>query len=424
MLNRIRRVPTILALAVLLFGLIGGTLFAKFGLGTFVGGKKISEPNSIRVSNITDSLTSISWITENASFGYIKYGLAGKTLNNVVYDDRTTSDEYKLHHITIRGLSPESKYDFVIVSQGHEYKNEGKPFEFETFAVSSLSQLGPATGRVTLKNGNSATGSIVFSQLIGATLLSTLVKSDGSWVQPLNISYDTVTKFPVSDGGLKKLNLYVIDPNGDEAQALIDTDHDFPAPNIVIGQKNNFLGNKPGVKGSDVLGDSNQKQDLGFTLLQPMDNQAISSFRPLIRGKGEPGQKITIVVESKPQAVVVVVDDRGNWQWTPFRDLAPGLHTVTAKTTNLQGNAVTEVRRFIVLKSGSQVLAESTPSASITPSPTAVPTVIPSPTPIFSSPTPATTEGVPISGSATYVLLFAGLGLGLVIISTRNLLAR
>lgn len=422
MLNRIRRVPKILALVVLLIGISSGALFAKFGLGTFTGGKKISEPTSIRISNVTDSLASISWITENASSGYIKYGLAGKTLKSVAYDDKTTgdiSDEYKIHHITIRGLSPESKYSFVIISQGREYKNEGKLFEFETFAVSSLSQLKPATGRVTLKNGDSATGSIVFLQLTGATLLSTLVKSDGSWVQPLNISYDMATKLPVSDEGLKKLNLYVIDPNGDEAQALIDTDHDFPAPDIVIGEKNNSHSDKPNVDVPVVLGDSSQEQDLGFVLLQPVDNQAISSSRPLIRGKGEPGQKITVVVESKPQAAVVVVDNRGNWQWTPFRDLAPGIHTVTAKTTNLQGKVITEERRFIVLKSGSQVLAESTPSASLTPSPT----VIPSPTPIFSSPTPATTEGVPVSGNVTYVLLFAGLGLGLVIISTRNLLA-
>ena len=417
MLEQKRKVPTLLGLVVLLLGIGGGIFFAEYSLDFFSSSKVRSEPVNIRVSNTTDSLVSISWLTETATEGNVRYGLHGKAIENTSHDDRvlnTNLDKYTLHHVTIRGLDPESRYQFVVTAEGQEYNNDGKPYEFETFVAATLSQLGPATGEVKLANGESATGSIVFSQLDGATLLSTLVGQDGSWVQPLNIAYDIASKQPVSEGEAKTLNLYVLSQDGKEAQVLTDTDHDFPAPAIIIGQRYNFLTQKTSTEETAVLGDSTTDKALGFAILQPTDNQAVNSVRPLIRGKGKPGQKVTVIVESKPQAAVVTVDERGDWQWTPFRELVPGLHTVTVKTVGVNGENISEARRFIVLKSGSQVLAESTPSASVTP--TAVPTVISTPTPIFSSPTPATTEGTPISGNGTYALALMGLGFGLLLV--------
>jgi len=423
MLEQKRRVPTILGLVVLLFGIGGGIFFAEYSLNIFNQDKEIIEPSNVRVSNVTDSLASVSWLTDTATVGYIKYGFEGKSLDELAYDDRAEDsdlDKYTLHHVTARGLQPESKYQFVVVINEKEYNNQGKPYGFETFSVAKIGQLGPATGEVKLANGDSAAGSIIYSQLNGATLLSTLVNPDGSWVQPLNISYDLESKLPVANVETRILNIYVLAPNGNKAQALIDTDHDFPAPAIVIGQRHDFLSSKTSSTDAVVLGDTDVASGLDFTLLQPVDNQALNSTRPLIRGKGEPGQKVTVIVESKPQAAVVTVDDRGNWQWTPFRDLMPGLHTVTVKSVSAEGKNVSEARRFIVLKSGSQVLAESTPSASLTPSPTGVlsitPTIITSPTPIFSSPTPATTSGTPISGNISYVVLLLGIGLGLALL--------
>ena len=419
MLEHKRKVPTLLGLVVLLLGIGGGIFFAEYSLDFFSTGKINSEPVNIRVSNTTDSLASISWLTEAATEGNVKYGLFDKTIGNTAHDDRvsnTNLDKYTLHHVTIRGLDPESRYQFVITADGKEYNDDGKPYEFETFAVATLSKLGPATGEVKLVNGQPATGSIVFSQISGATLLSTLVGLDGSWVQPLNIAYDTASKQPVLDNEAKTLNLYVLSQDGKESQVLTDTDHDFPAPAIVIGQRYNFLTQKTSAVETAVLGDSTTDQASGFAILQPTDNQAVVSVRPLIRGKGKPGQKVTVIVESKPQAAVVSVDERGDWQWTPFRELVAGLHTVTVKTVGADGENISEARRFIVLKSGSQVLAESTPSASLTPSPSVVPTVISTPTPIFSSPTPATTEGTPISGNATYTLVLVGLGFGLLLV--------
>jgi len=117
MLEQKRKVPTLLGLVVLLLGIGGGIFFAEYSLDFFSSSKVRSEPVNIRVSNTTDSLVSISWLTETATEGNVRYGLHGKAIENTSHDDRvlnTNLDKYTLHHVTIRGLDPESRYQFVV----------------------------------------------------------------------------------------------------------------------------------------------------------------------------------------------------------------------------------------------------------------------------------------------------------------------
>ena len=121
MVEQKRKIPTIVALAILVFGVIGGIIFAESSLKFVNRSKDKNAPIDIRITNITSSLTSISWITDSATEGYINYAPTGTSIKDmsVAKDDRLSTynnNKYFTHHITLRNLSPLTEYEFVINS--------------------------------------------------------------------------------------------------------------------------------------------------------------------------------------------------------------------------------------------------------------------------------------------------------------------
>lgn len=433
--RKTRRIPTILALLILLFGVGGGIFLAESSLQFVSRAGTQSKPREIRVTNRTSSMATISWITEDKTLGVVRYGIDGESLTKLVVDDRMLSSEdglFTTHHVTLRNLEAQTRYAFVIQSDNKKYDDKGEPYTFTTFSPGELSDIEPAYGEILLPNNESAVGSIVYLNLTGGEPLSTLVKESGSWLIPLNIAYDTSSSLPMADVGSRKVELFIRSPTTDVAQAVTDTDHDSPVPTIVIGKRYDFRLKAEVAKAEpEILGRrDSQRRELSFKIIQPEEQQAISSPRPLIRGKGFPGQKVSIIVESLPQRAVVTVDSRGDWSWTPPRHLKPGIHKVTVIAIDSEGKQIMLKRNFRILPSGSSVLGEATPSATLaptpeevsptpttptsTPTPTLVPTgptSTPTPTPVFALPTPTPTAAPDFeTGSLTPTILFIGVG--------------
>lgn len=425
-----RRIPTILALLILLFGVGGGIFLAESSLQFVSRAGTQSKPHEIRVTNKTSSMATVSWITDEKTLGVVTYGIDGESLDRLAVDDRMLSSENGLsttHHITLRNLEPQTRYAFVIQSDNKNYDDRGKPYTFTTFSRGELSDIEPAYGEVFLPNNEPATGSIVYLNLEEGEPLSTLVKESGSWLIPLNIAYNTSSGLPMADVGSRKVELFIRSSTIDVAQAVTDTDHDSPVPTIVVGKRYDFrLKAQIAKVEPEVLGRRDlQRREISFAIIQPEEQQAISSPRPFIRGKGFPGQKVSIIIESLPQRAVVTVDSRGDWSWTPFRNLEPGIHKVTVIAIDSEGKQIQLARHFRVLPSGSSVLGEATPSATLAPTPVEVsptstitptlvptgPTSTPTPTPVFALPTPTPTEAPDFeTGSLTPTILFIGVG--------------
>lgn len=409
MVEQKRKIPAGLVILILAFGIIGGIFFAETSLKLVLRKDQGATPKDIRLTNITDSITSVTWVTKKEAEGRVFYAIFGTPANKmqIAQDDRakkTTNKLFKTHHITIRNLIAETTYEFIIESDGKKYLNVKKPYQFTTYKSGKLSDLSPASGRILFPNLEPAKNSIVYLEIPDSQLLSSVVNSEGRWVIPLNIAYKPETKLPVKKQ-IQTINIFALSPTEETAQAVVDTGNDSPVPDIIIGKKFNFLASK------DLLGAETKKpQADNISIIQPQEKQSFSSFRPLIRGKGIIGESVSIIVESSQQSGAASVDQRGNWSWAPKNNLLPGEHKVTIKTRDGEGNQISLTRRFFVLKSGTKILGESTPSATLAPSPSPSAT----PTTVFATPVPTISTTPPVSGNITPIILLVTFGVFLV----------
>lgn len=437
-----RRIPTVIALLILLIGLGGGIFLAESTLRFFSPSDQETRPQDIQLTNRTASMATISWLTTKNSVGYIEYGLVNGPMKAIGVDDRTRKHGRTIysttHHITLNHLVPEQKYQFVIRSEGKRYDDRSKPYIFTTLPRQNLAQINPVYGTVTLPDANPAGGTIVYLTLEDAEPLSALVKPSGHWLIPLNIAHSREDKLPFTTIEGKKIELIIRKSPTEVAQAIADTRTINPLQTIVIGKTYDFRVQTTAQQpvAPDILGASLSETTDYITvdIIQPEHEQALTSNRPLIRGKGIPGKSVSITLESIPQSATVSVDKRGNWSWTPLQKLSPGTHTVTIQTYDQTGKLVNITRKFTVLPSGSRVLGEATPSATQTPSPTTTltpspsptvsatiqptltptltptPTLSPTPTTVFEIPTPTATEagGIQAGYFTPTLLLLSG----------------
>ncbi|MFH1967481.1 MAG: hypothetical protein ABIJ03_03160 [Patescibacteria group bacterium] len=194
-----KRIPTILGLSVLVIGLVAGILI--FGQGTGVFSPRATPettPKQVVISNITERGFTVSFVTDETTPGYVKYGLKDNSLKERVGDDRDQIrgiiSDYKLHHITVSGLGEDTQYFFILgTGTGDHYKNSGQDSaNKETYMVSTAKRGGVAPsaktvyGSVVTQGGVPANGAIVYALLEGALPMSSLVKESGSWAIPLS----------------------------------------------------------------------------------------------------------------------------------------------------------------------------------------------------------------------------------------------
>lgn len=207
-----KRIPTIVGLLVLLGALVSGLLFFGDGTGVFAPRATAeTTPKNIRITNLTDSGFTVTFFTEKATSGFVKYGTDPAKLNSQISDDRDqlsgTVEDYNLHHITVRGLESARDYFFILGTDSKtEYDNEGEPFSIKIPAKIS-SQMPPAItvyGSISREGGTPAEGSVVYLSSEKMGDLSALVKGSGSWAVPLSQS---LNKEGTDYAGLEEVDL-------------------------------------------------------------------------------------------------------------------------------------------------------------------------------------------------------------------------
>lgn len=457
-----KRFPTIIGLGLLLLGVGAGIFLVGEGAGGFL--PRASEdaiPKQVRITNVTDTTYSVSFITDAASPGYVQYGTSEDETNIQVRDDRdqltSTAGVTRTHHITVRGLQADTQYYFKIGTGSRTlFDNNGLAFKVRT--ARRLAQPPPArTAYGTIKNaaGNPATGSIVYVVVNGAAPLSSLVQQNGSWAVSLT---QLRTRDLSSEQPLRDSDSVQIQVQGERTGELIDitalvseldplrelsfgsdntaatptpSTQVTPAPVVTpTPQSGSGLGALVGSGGTPSIPDD-------VVVVYPAkEGETISTTKPEFFGEAPANAYVQIQVHSETvYAGVAQADASGNWKWSPPAGLEPGSHTVTVTYTDAAGKQQSVQRTFIVQANTGSTLPAfvSTPSGTLTsptpsPSPIALasptPTPTPTPTPKL-SPTPtslvATSAAQPVSGStATTVSMFllgiscigAGIGFG------------
>ncbi len=410
-----KKIPTILGILVITIS-VGVTTFLVNQSTLFKSNASLSDqPKDVRITNITDTSFTVSYSTDAQVSGSLNYG-KDINLGQSALDDRDEQSgnlaNYNIHNITVHLLSQQTQYFFTITSAQDSFLNNGEPFTVTTGpALSNPPTQTPMTGKIILPDGSAASEAIIYVTMDKAQVISTLTKTDGSYILPLNSlrTNDNAAYYTLSSSTNLKI---LVTGDGLSSNASLSFNQINPVPTITLSKDYDFsAGESPTTAPTSLESfpsfESTPSAKTSPDILTPKENQSFNDQQPLFKGTGLPDQKVTIVIHSDaPIQTTVTTDPQGNWNYRPTTPLAPGNHTIAITTKNSAGILQTITQSFTVYAAGSQFTQAVTPTPSVSPSvsPTIAPTVKPSltltptltPTPTLANATPTiaqTTKG-------------------------------
>jgi hypothetical protein len=424
-----KKIPTMLGILIITIG-VGITTFLVSQNTLFKSNASLSDqPKDVRITNVTDNSFTVSYSTDGQVAGSLNYG-EDKSLGQSALDDRDQQTgslaNYNIHNLTVRLLSSQTQYFFTITSGQDSFLNNGQPFMVATGpTLASPSAQEPMTGKIILPDGTAPNEGLVYVTMDGAQVISTLVKSDGSYILPLNSlrtsdnsAYYTFSK----DAGIKILAI----GNSLSSNASLSFSQIHPVPTITLSKDYDFkTGEAPTTLPVSLESfptfESTSSAKASPEILTPKENQSFTDQQPLFKGTGLPEQNVKIVIHSDaPIQANITTDANGNWSYRPTAPLSPGNHTVTITTKNSAGILQTISQSFVVYAAGQQTNppASLTPTPSPTPTPKVTPTLTPTPTATPTA-TPAPFKTVAPTASSSSQMQTKG---GIVVNPTEKLL--
>lgn len=365
--------------------------------------------NKLTVGNITANSAIVYWRSEKEATGWVIYGTEKNKLNMVALDERDLNDkknQYKNHYVSLRNLKENTTYFFAIVNNSQIIDNNKQFFTFKTLTNNSqIKNLSLAYGKVVNNNNLPIKEAVVSLTYNKKDYFLTLTKSSGEWVVPINIIENT--QIP------KEIFIEIISEKGETSSIVADIKNINPLPkNIIIGNNYEFVENEEKVLS---LIDQNFKNQEEVEIFYPLENAVIAGRKPLIKGRAAPNAEVSLIIEGlKNFFAKLKSNSDGLWSYTAPALLPIGRYKLKIITKDKNNNEIVKERIFYIKgSSGSSVLGEATPSATIIISPTAIPTQS------FLSLTP--TSEYPISGinfiSLSYLsLAMIILGLGFLLV--------
>ncbi len=441
-----KRIPTIIGLLLLVIGAVSGVVFINQGTNFLPRAAPEYAPQKVKITNVSENGFVVSWITQDPTIGFVKWGETASSLSTTTTDDRDqlagSSNEYRTHYISIQDLKPGATYYFKLGSQKNQlYDNNGQPFSITTpLTLGTPPPADTAYGTVNTAADTPAEGAIVYLSLDNATPVSALVKQNGNWAANLSTARTLdLSAYATYDAATTKIEIAVQPATGELTKVTTNTANDQPVPTITIGQTTDFSANtsptpttalgspEPQAQATpttDPVASPNLEptpqpenklslqslvvtEDKSITITSiPKDGAVVDTSKPEVGGKAPADAVLTITVHSS--TVVsdqIQVSESGAWDWTPPADLEPGTHTVTVSYTDAEGILHQTSRDFVVADLTVQAVDlqySASPSASTTPTPK------PSPTPRS---VVATESANVVAGSTTPTYFFLIVGL-------------
>ena len=424
-----KSLPTILGVILLVLGTFFGVFLINSRQIFRLGAEGDTAPKDIRVSNITDTSATISWVTDIESIGFVLWE------DNV---EQETDQKSYTHSVTINGLKEKTKYSYKINSGGTLFDNQGISWQFTTGSALGLNKNSTlVSGSILTATGQPVKNAIVYAN-IGGYLFSTLSSNTGNYVFQLgNTRSSDLSSYLQIDMSQTLVEIFVQAGTLGISSAQIFPQSAKPAPPIILGQTHDFKSLAPSNGGGlpeaslDLPEDSEMGSKFSVpdnineptageivTLENPTEGESITSTQPEFFGEGPVGTTITIKVESEnPVVDSVQIGNGGSWGWTPSEGLAEGVHKITITWKDVTGITRSLTRNFIV-QAGEAPAFEASGSASLSPSPSTVPTTTPKATIKAGTPTPtALPTDVPETGSLTPTFALSIMGIAVMIFS-------
>lgn len=394
-----KRIPTLLGLLIITLGTFLTSILV--GQGTNLVGKAApsSVPQNVRISNVSSSSFTVSYVTDAQASGSINYG-KDQTFGLVALPERDKGlRPRKIHSIKVANLSPSTKYFFSIVSGNETFLNNELAYEVTTGSLldSKKPIVGFIVGKAVNTDGSVLADGIVYATVGNSQTVSTVLKSDGTY----SISLEGLRNENLSsyfDSKDTKIKMLVIGEQG-SSNVLAIYKEVTTIPTVVISKNYDFTEEIPVSSISATLENfpdfpKTKSKNITPKITSPSDTQTVSDLKPTVRGTGVPGSKIKVVIESEVEEAEVTVDQNGNWSYKVNQNLTAGEHKITITARDAFGVLRTITQTFTIQPLASEASAATssaspspTPALSPTPIPTASPNVLPTVTP-----TPVPTE--------------------------------
>ncbi len=176
-----------------------------------------SNPLSVIISNVRDTSFVVSWLTDVDEKGSVAL-IGGGSIN----DDRGAEYSGLTHYVTLSGLTPNSTYQFDIVSGGTRYDNESAHYSVMTGPTLMPPTPDLIVGRIQHSDGSLATNAIVLftiqqEQSVSAPLSMLLTARDNGYFH-VNLSDVRASKDPTHyfnyGGQTDLLTIQAVDARG------------------------------------------------------------------------------------------------------------------------------------------------------------------------------------------------------------------
>lgn len=421
--------PTVLGLLILLVAIGVGVFLVQTRTKPNIGAEANQTPNQVRITNVTDTGFSVSWITSSEIFGNLIFGPESNSIKQTALDERDQlsgdTGSFPVHHVNVSSLKPSTKYYFKIESGGKQFDNQGKPFEVTTGkTLGTPPAADPIYGTILSTAGTPAEGVVVYINVANAAPLSALAKTNGNWALSLSTARSTdLSSYLNYDTQATIVNLLVQGGKLGTAPAITTTTNDSPVPDITLGKSHDF---RTAAVANSTDSDDDQATDVtGFsltsissdsasiatpsgdvTLENPSFNgEVLNATQPAFIGSGPPGTVLAIEINSaETYTGSVTVNEDGEWEFSPPAGLEPGEHSITINYVDSGGLEQVLTRSFVVTAAGES----TTPAITATPSAGAA-------TDSGRTSMPSTDSGIPTSGSTQVTLLMFLTGLGLLV---------
>ncbi len=411
-------IPTLLGILILLIGMSATFFLVENGSKLLTQAKIEDKPQQVTVANITDTSFVVSWFTQNRTIGAVKYrekNLLG--MYKLAFDTRDSNYQKTrryTHYVNISSAKSNTNYEVIVISNNIDQPTNKLAINTGRNLPAPIETVDPAFGTLIDERNHPVSEALAFVSFEGSQLISTLVNSDGSWVLPLGeMRSDNGERYFVATK--KDQERFFFITRDTQSTVLATIEHDSPLPPIRIGENYNFTKVQasrflPIIAQENIGGTNTGTVSTSLKIELPLPKSNIPSGKPAFKGTGTP-EKEVIVSISGPTILSekVMSSPNGNWSWTPKNALLPGNYVATIASFNANNSPVSTSISFTVLKSGTSVLGDATPAASIEPTPSATPLQSPSPT---ASVTPVTGNWEPtvfILGIGIVLLIFGSL---------------
>ena len=414
-------VPSVYVVVLLLLGVFVGVYLTQTDLSFVPRADPEQLPKEIKLTNVSENSFTVSWVTDIATSGYVVYGTGPDTLSSSIPDDRDELSgqigNYITHHVTVRGLAPETKYYFGIGSGTNSvYYNNGQPFQVDTPAV-----LGPPPpadttyGKLLTPAQTPILDGVVYVSLNGAQPMSALIRDQGNYAISLSTARTTDLSNYVSYNLEEDFIdiLYVAGPEL-SSKVQVQTNNDQPVQDIIIGQTTGLLERSTSSENTNtssivpenkfnlesVSSTSSPKTYTSAITINelPTNNVRIFTTQPTFSGIAPNNTELTLTLNTSEGITDTISSGSdGNWEYEVPGELSIGEYFLNLEFTDDDGSIATFSRNFIVEVSASDstefLQFTATPSGEI--SPTVTPTIVVSPSPTPGITTNPTVEPTP-----------------------------